>query len=76
MIYLKSTLAGLAAALVTIVVFGLFALAVFGIGLGIDIPAWHFVFPILWSLPLIGFGIGFALAWRKLRNRPGHRPPA
>ncbi len=82
MIYLKSTLAGLAATLLTFVVFWLFTLAVStgGIRLGIDIPSWHFVVPIvmliLWSVPMIGFGIGFALAWRKLRNRPGHRPPA
>ena len=56
MIYLKSTVAGLAAALVTFVVW-LFTLAIAtgGIGLGIDIPSWHFVLPILWSVPTIGF---------------------
>jgi hypothetical protein len=76
MIYLKSTLVGLAAALAMFVVFWLFALAVSTVGLAIDIPSWHFVLPILWSGPMIGFGIGFALAWRKLRKRLGHGPPA
>ena len=82
MIYVKSTLVGLAAAFVTFVVFWLFTLAVStgGIGLGIDIPFSHFVVSIvlltLWSVPMIGFGIGFALAWRRLRKRLGHRPPA
>ena len=74
MIYLKSILAGLAAALVTFVVFWLFTLAVStgGIGLAIDIPSWHFVLPILWSVPMIGFGIGFALAFRRLRKKLGY----
>jgi len=76
MIYLKSTLAGLAAALVTFVVFWLFMLAIGGIGLGIDIPSLHLVLPILWSVPMISFGIGFALAWRRLRKKPGHGQPA
>ena len=76
MIYLKSTLAGLAAALATFVVFWLFTLAVLGIGLGIDIPSWHFVWSIVWAVPMIGFGIGFALAWRRLRKKPAHGPPA
>jgi len=75
MIYLKSTLVGLVAALATFVVFWLFTLAVStgGMGLGVDIPSWHFVLPIVllirWSLPLITFGIGFALTWRRLKLR-------
>jgi hypothetical protein len=80
MIYLKSTLAGLAAALVTFVVFWLFVLAIGSIGLGIEIPFSHFVLSIvmliLWSVPMISFGIGFALAWRRLRKKPGHGQPA
>ncbi len=80
MIYLKSTLAGLAVDLVTFVVFWLFALAVSSIGLGIDIPFSHSVLPIvlliLWVVPMIGFGIGFALAWRRFRKKPGHGRPA
>jgi hypothetical protein len=82
MIYFKSTLAGLAAALAALIIFWLFTFAVStgGIGLGVDIPSWHFVLSIFtlirWSVPLVAFGIGFALACRRFRKRLDHRTPA
>jgi hypothetical protein len=82
MTFFKSTLAGLAAALATLVIFWLFTFAVStgGIGLGVDIPSWQFVlsivFLIRWSVPVVAFAIGFALAWGRFKKRPDHRTNA
>jgi hypothetical protein len=63
MIYVKCVLAGLAALLVS---FGILAISaaivVFALGplgLGIDIPQWHFRSPLFWVSALVIFGAGF-----------------
>jgi hypothetical protein len=62
-IYLKCALAGLAA---VFVIFGILAISatsivlVIGVlGLGIDIPQWHFRSPVFWVSALVIFGAGF-----------------
>jgi len=75
-IYLKSALVGLAAVLAAIGVLLLPVLAASSIGIGFDVPNWHFVLPVCWSATLLVFAIAFVLALRWFRKRAGRQPQA
>jgi hypothetical protein len=66
-IYLKCTLAGLAALVVSFTILAIpAAIIVFVLGLGVDIPHWHLASPVFWVSALVIFGVGFFWRLRRL----------
>jgi hypothetical protein len=60
LIYLKCSLAGLAAVLVIFGILPILAiLTILLMGIGVDLPQWHFASPVFWVAAVGVFGVGF-----------------
>jgi len=53
-----------------------FPFAASNIGVGFDVPAWHFVLSACWFAALFAFAIAFVFALRWFRKRAGRQPRA
>jgi len=68
-IYLKCTLAGLAAVFVSFGILAIFVTVIVRVlGIGIDKPEWHFRSPVFWVPVLVIFSVGFFWQLHRLKK--------